>query len=769
MQKTAIGRYQLIRELGHGTEGTVWLAQDPLLDRKVAIKTLNPQLSIQPQRLLDEARFVSRVHHHNIVPLFDALEEDGTLALVFEYVEGETLAQLLARKGALSCEQAAEYAIQLLDGLSAAHEQGIIHRDIKPSNVLIDAYGAARLTDFGVAMRVTENKSDEIVGSHAYIAPEFLRGESAGVNADVFSLGMLLYTLLAGHVPIDGKDIFEVWRKLLNDPLPPPSHHNPAVDQRLDDIVLRALFQRQNERFTHASDMRRVLYEWLTLGDATTPGSQSTKPTLDFLLRRMRLNSDFPALTQSIASINRFQSNDKQNIHELANTILKDFALTNKLLRLVNSACYSQFRGKVSTISRAAMILGVNTIRNLAMSVMLIDHLQNRSQAQHLRENILAGFMIGQFAKKLAPHFHHNDVEEAFVCGVFHRLGQLLTTYYFYDESLIIGRRRYAGENEEQASHAVLGVSYTGLAQAIVHNWGLPEPICASLQPIEGQPKPIKTTQQRLQYIATLAAALFEAVNANTTQARQKHLHALAEQYGSLFGLDHKTLQNLVEAAIGEMLVEAPYFGLRLKKGELLRFIRTASDSDTKLPVSGHIPEVKDKGAEPSPRQATRLTAGLQDISQSLMEKPSPTPHELSLMLLETVYSGAEFDRVVLFLRDPAANRLVARHAQGPHMENWLGSLAIPLTQEYEPINKSLQRRERLYIADTRLHTLPEWFSSQFSAASFVLLPLYHGDKLIGALYGDNARHAQLELNEMALGMLDTLRNLFLLGLYQSK
>jgi eukaryotic-like serine/threonine-protein kinase len=770
MGNPCIGRYQLIRELGHGSEGTVWLAHDPLLDREVAIKTLNPRLNIQPQRLLDEARFVSRVHHHHIVPLFDALDENGTLALVFEYVEGESLAELIKRQGALSCEQAVEFAIQLLDGLTAAHDQGIIHRDIKPSNVLIDVYGAARLTDFGVAIRVSsEQKKGEIVGSHAYIAPEFLRGESAGVNADVFSLGMVLYTMLAGHVPIDGADIFEVWNKLLNEPLKPPSEYNTDVDQRLDDIVLRALFQRQSERFTRAIDMRRVLYDWLTLSEGVAPSAGQTKPTLDFLLRRMRLNSDFPALTQSIASINRFQNNDKQNIHELANTILKDFALTNKLLRLVNSACYSQFRGKVSTISRAAMILGINTIRNLAMSIMLIDHLQNRSQAQHLRENILASFIIGQFAKKLAPHFHHPDLEEAFICGIFHRLGQLLATYYFYEESLIIGRRRYSGENEDQASHAVLGISYAGLGQAIAHTWGLPEPIIASLSAPEGRPKPPKTSTSRLQYITSIAASLFEAVNANTGQIRQKMLTSLADQYGVMFGLDLKTLQNLVEAAIGEMLVEAPYFGLRLQQGELLRFIRNATDSDPKDSSAGSIPEAKEPSNNQPPRHAGRLTAGLNDLSASLMDRSRPTPHELSRMLLETIYSGAEFDRVILFLRDPASPRLVARHAQGLHMESWVGSLILPLTSEFDPISTSLAKRERLYVRDSRMSNLPHWFNSQFGAASFILLPLSHGDKLIGALYADSARFDQLDLGENVLSMLDTLRNLFLIGLYQGK
>ena len=152
----SIGRYQLQRELGQGAEGRVWLAYDPLLDREVAIKTIIPRAGCQPQRLLTEARLVSRIHHHHIVPLFDALEDNDTLALVFEYVEGESLAQRIAREGALACEQAVEYAIQLLDGLSVAHDMRILHRDIKPSNILIDQYGTARITDFGVAVRLDE-------------------------------------------------------------------------------------------------------------------------------------------------------------------------------------------------------------------------------------------------------------------------------------------------------------------------------------------------------------------------------------------------------------------------------------------------------------------------------------------------------------------------------------------------------------------------------------------------------------------------------------
>lgn len=785
-----IGRYKPTRELGRGAQGVVWLAQDPTLERQVAIKTLARHSPEAHSRLLSEARIVSRLQHASIVQLFDVIDSTPQVALVFEYVSGESLDKTLQRSGAVPVARAVELTLQVLEGLAAAHAQGVIHRDIKPANIIVDSAGKARITDFGLATRV-EEEARELAGSGSYIAPEYLRGEAGGVNADVFSVGALLYTLLTGTPPVEGNNLMAVLYKLAHEPIAPPSSKAPAVDQKLDDIVQKALFKQQGDRFASASDMHAALKRWQGGDDKDgNDSAESSQATLDFLLRRMRHTNDFPALSQSISSINKIAGNDQDSLQKLSTAILKDFALTNKLLRMVNSATFGQFSGRISTISRAVMILGFNTIRNLAVTLMLVEHMQNRNQAGHMREEVLASFMVGQLGKRLAAKSGHKDAEEGFICAMFYNLGRLLVAYYFHEESLEIKKKLQKGEKEDPAAHAVLGVSYRDIGQAVSKAWNLPAQITSSMKRLDDEVvRTPRVDEERLRLISNMANDLFEAISGPADE-RSKQLEVIHARYRDAAPLTAKQMQELAKEALTELVAEAPYFGLQAGRSELLTKIRQSVSDNSEMgstaganatgpddastsaerltmtaPLSGEL-----EAEEPETNQGT-LTAGIQDITNTLVDNFNL--NDLFRMVLETIYRGMKFDRVVLFLRDLQQPRLVARFGFGQQIDQVTHKVAIPLARSEDVFHLACVKYSDIFIENVNTESIknhvPPWYRQSLAGETFLLLPLVVDKKLIGLLYADMRHSGQLVITPKELSLLKTLRNQLVLGIRQKQ
>ena len=211
-----IGRFELIRELGRGAQGTVHLARDPHLDRLVAIKALrlSGDTKDRAQRmslLMQEARLVSKLHHPNIVTLFDAVEHQGAPCLVFEYVEGRPLSDVVVASERLPATQIVDIAIGILRGISFAHGKKVLHRDIKPANVMLTAAGTPRVMDFGIACEASAAPLSEKVlyGTPAYMAPEYVSEQRFLPASDLYAVGVLLYELLTGSQPISGANVYE--------------------------------------------------------------------------------------------------------------------------------------------------------------------------------------------------------------------------------------------------------------------------------------------------------------------------------------------------------------------------------------------------------------------------------------------------------------------------------------------------------------------------------------------------------------------------------
>ena len=426
-----LGRFQLVGVLGEGSQGTVYLAEDAHLGRQVAIKTLNlapTDRLATVRRLAQEARNVSRLSHPHIVTLYDAGESDGEPYLVFEYVPGETLARVLESEARLALNRAVTITIQILEGVACAHDHKVLHRDLKPGNIIFDAAGRARIADFGISTPLSAAAGESFAGTPLYAAPEYVaRGEFLP-QSDLYAVAAMLYEMIAGRTAAQGETVKEVLQRVVQEDPSPPSRHNSEVDEKLDALVLRGLVRRPEQRYSTAREMIDALRAWLEPEIPPALTTEANQSTIEFLLRRMRVKSEFPALSHSIRSINRIASSDKESASTLGRVILKDFALTNRLLKLVNAATFGQY-GKVSTISRAVVIVGFEVVRSMAVTLLFLDHLQNKAQAENLKEDVVGSLLSGLLARQIAGG-DLRDNEEAYICAVYQNLGRLLATYY---------------------------------------------------------------------------------------------------------------------------------------------------------------------------------------------------------------------------------------------------------------------------------------------------------------------------------------------------
>jgi eukaryotic-like serine/threonine-protein kinase len=276
------GRYELREPIATGGMATVYKAWDTRVERTVAVKVLR-SLAKTDQRAIErfrrEAHAAARVSHPNAVTIYDFLEERGEHYLIMEFVEGVNLKQYLAQKGPLAPQEAVQITSQMCSVLQVAHANGFIHRDIKPQNIMITPDGQAKLTDFGI-VRVREaaglTNTGIVLGTADYLAPEQARGEPLSPASDLYSLGVVLYEMLAGRPPFVGASAVQVAMQHVNNVPPPPSKYNAHIPRALELVVKKALQKEPERRYMSAELMRKALLESLKKSieeGATIPGN----------------------------------------------------------------------------------------------------------------------------------------------------------------------------------------------------------------------------------------------------------------------------------------------------------------------------------------------------------------------------------------------------------------------------------------------------------------------------------------------------------------
>lgn len=254
-------RYELKELIGQGGMADVYLAFDDILKREVAVKILRSSLTGDPiyiTRFHREARAAAALCHRNIVEIYDVGEEDDLYYIVMEYVRGQTLKDLINKRGALHYVEAVDIMKQVVSATALAHSMGIVHRDLKPQNILVTDSGIVKIADFGIASiqslsQVTQ--TDTIMGSLHYLAPEIARGEKATPQSDIYALGVVFYELLRGDVPFNGESPVNIALKHMRDEIPSVRAYNPAIPQSVENIIIKATAKNINNRYQCADDM----------------------------------------------------------------------------------------------------------------------------------------------------------------------------------------------------------------------------------------------------------------------------------------------------------------------------------------------------------------------------------------------------------------------------------------------------------------------------------------------------------------------------------
>jgi serine/threonine protein kinase len=795
-----VGRFEIVRLLGEGAQSAVYLAYDPHLEREVAIKTLHFAAGADPaqnQLLLAEARTVSRLRHAHIVPIFEAGEEEGDPYLVFEYVEGRTLADLIRAEGTLPPHRAVQLMASVLDAIGHAHRHGVIHRDLKPSNVLIDAEGAAKVMDFGIATRISGPAQDggALSGTPAYMAPEYVLAQATGPKLDIYAAGLVLFEMLFGRRAVQADSAAEALRQVATRAVELPAE--PALPEPLRHALVKAVARDPDLRFESAEALREALEAYLRplAAPADTGSGQGSNATLEFLLRHMRHKSDFPALSTAIGAINRLAASEKESLSSLSNAILKDFALTNKILRVVNSPHYrSVAGGSISTVSRAIVVLGFNTIRSIAVSLILFEHLENKSHAAHLKEEFVRVNLCALLARDLAGQLGAKDTEEAFLCALFHNLGRLLAQYYFPEEAQAVKDLAAAERTGEDAAAArVLGISYQDLGVGIARHWGFPEPLVHSMRRLPGGKLPAQPAREdRLRALAGLASEISDAVERHSPELRARELSRLAARFGEPLGATERQL----EAALGRVRQEVVNFAkvvrIDLKQTRVGRQLlladaaapepQTAAEATLIEAAAGAMAGEGEGGtagesglalpqaADAVDAQAV-LTAGIQDISNSLADGGCRLD-DLLRIVLETMYRAMGFQRVLLCLRNGRTHTMNARIGFGAEADEVVKRFGFRIGTPGDVFNLALAKGADLLIGDISqgriADTIPEWYRQAVGAPTFIVFPLHLKGVPVALIYADKARAGEIAPSERELSLLRTLRNQAVLALRQS-
>ena len=364
-------RYEIIKSIGEGGMANVYLANDTILDRMVAVKVLRGDLSDDKfvRRFEREALSVSNLSHPNIVEVYDVGVEDGNHYIVMEYIEGKTLKQLLKKRETLTLSEVIDIMTQLTDGIAHAHASYIIHRDIKPQNIMIEDDGRIKITDFGIAMALNATQltqTNSVMGSVHYLPPEQASGKSATVKSDIYSLGILMYELLTGNVPFKGDNAVEIALKHMKDKLPSVRKQDPSIPQSVENIILRAAAKNPRNRYDSAKEMhedllhcleeehandKKVVYEYPEndIDDDTPVTLPKPKKKTEKPMQPLKLE-DTSDLVKEIKPEDTEDDDDDEEEPKKKNTLITVLAVMFLLLLIIGGIFWIIFTRKVQDV-----------------------------------------------------------------------------------------------------------------------------------------------------------------------------------------------------------------------------------------------------------------------------------------------------------------------------------------------------------------------------------------------------------------------------------
>jgi HD-like signal output (HDOD) protein len=531
------------------------------------------------------------------------------------------------------------------------------------------------------------------------------------------------------------------------------------------------------------------------------PSVDNAELTMDYLLRRMRFKSDFPALSTSISRVQAFSNSEATDrLQHMADEILKDVALTQKLLRVVNTAHYRRAGGDpISTVSRAVALMGVGGVRNVALSLMLLDHMEDKAHAQQLKVEFLRTVMAGTLAAELSHT--GKEAESAYLGALFRNLGRLLVSYYLPDDAEQIRKLSTEGADgqppltELRAAEKVLGVGMEQLGDKVGRMWGLPQGLLECMASPEGDvPTQALAGRPAWQWwLASLANEAAQTMLDSEPVNLGDQLLALEARYAKALGLHPRELQDAAARAKMRMTEMTQALNLNLPRhspAERLLDHFYVDAPNAAQNSGGPTAEALGLGPEDGALStewggldevdaASVLSNGIQDITNTLLEtfKLNDVLH----MILETMLRALNCRRVIFSLRDPRTGNLMGRMGIGEGAEPARLAFKVPMQMPAgatpDLFTLVCVKNADMLIADAAAPNiaprLPAWFKGANAAQTFLLLPLTlkrkgQPDMVLGLIYADRAEAQSMAVGERELSLLRTLRNQAIMAFKQT-
>jgi len=440
----------------------------------------------------------------------------------------------------------------------------------------------------------------------------------------------------------------------------------------------------------------------------------SKEEVFDTLWARIAERGDFPTLQHSVRDIVHAMQQEEATASEMAEAVLSDVTLTQKVIRLANSAMYASFGGNVTTVSQAIIVLGAETVGYLALGVQLLDNFTGLASgkaeaAAELRQALLAG----EFARRCTGSIGGKESESAVVCAMMHPLARLLLVFYFPDEwQQIKTLVRKEGREESAACNEVLGISMEQLAAGTAEKWGLPAVIAHSMQPMALNPG-VKVTSHN-DWLGTISRLSFQAAKMPAEAKPAEETRLFVQKYAQTLGID----ATLMGEACKELVT------LKHRLGELPSFKNAVKEQQV--------------GGKPEDAQG-RLAQGLATVRNAA---GNSSVTEVLSLVLETLMQAMELTHCLAFLLNPAAKRFDAKLGFGPGVRHKLPHMSFEDGFVPDVFHLACTQKKPIYIDNAQdkamAQNLPDWYREQFpDTGSFLLVPVQTRGRTIALLYGD--------------------------------
>ncbi len=538
--------------------------------------------------------------------------------------------------------------------------------------------------------------------------------------------------------------------------------------------------------------MEKHLEVYMSPEERTEKGIVGEKrSTVEFLLRRMRHKGDLPAFSEHIVEINSKLSSltaiTFSSAGDLAKIILKDYSLTNKLLKVVNSALYVTQSGKVATVSKAVLLLGFEKIRMIAATLLIFEHLQSKAQARELKEVAIGSCMSGLIAMDVADNMKLGGKEEVFICAMLHSLGKMLAICYLPEEHAEIKKRMaQKGLDEAMASQSVMGVTYTDLGMAVSRSWNFPDKIVRSMEaPPAGVIAQPKTENELLRNLSNYANDLFSCFMNNQDDDHTAALSDMSIRYQSSIPLPVEQMESIITSSMTKIDTYSDIIRTDRGNSVFLRDLiqrKQSQNQQNKRRESRHEQADEGKAAgntEPQTAPAIPpstvslpthkvkeppadiLTDGLREIVDVMAGNYILS--DVLYMILETMYRGFEFYRVIFCLMDTAKSKMAARFGLGENADNIVKRFQFLTGENNDIFNVGISQAKGLVINDAAapniFRNIPEWYQKVVGAPSFLIYPLTVKGGCIGMFYADKKEKGRL-LTDEQLDYMEKLRNM---------